>query len=74
MIWEADLPEIIKLLDGYGIDRFTISSTFSGLVPLLYDLEEQGFKVAGTTNIESYTKNLVTDEPETIPALIMKKS
>lgn len=71
MIWEVDLPEIIKLLDEYGIDRFTISSTFSGLVPLLYDLDEQGFRVAGTTQIESYSKNPVTDEPESIPALIM---
>ena len=60
----------MELLEGLGYD-YDFYTNGSGLVPLLFDLDEQGFRVAGTTQIESYSKNPVTDVPESIPALIM---
>lgn len=31
-IWEKEIPEIVKQLKQYGIEEFTVSSTYSGLL------------------------------------------
>ena len=48
-----DIEEIVKTLKENGINEFTISSEFSGLIQTLADFESHGCKVCGLTNVIS---------------------
>ena len=46
-IWDNDIPEITRALKENGISEFTISSTFSSLIPTFAEFEKHGFRMAG---------------------------
>ena len=46
VIWDYDIPEIIKALKENGISEFTISSTFSSLIETLAAFDKEGIKMA----------------------------
>ena len=41
VIWDYDIPEIVKTLKENGISEFTISSTFSSLIETLAHLKRK---------------------------------
>lgn len=41
VIWDYDIPEIVKALKENGISKFTISSTFSSLIETLAAFEKK---------------------------------
>lgn len=48
VIWDYDIPEIVKALKENGISKFTISSTFSSLIETLAAFEKS--KNSGNQN------------------------
>ena len=71
-IWDADIPEITKTLKENGITEFTISSTFSSLIPTLAEFEKHGFRMAGLTEVKANYMDWQTQERAAIPAIRME--
>ena len=70
-IWDADIPEITRTLKENGITEFTISSTFSSLIPTLAEFEKHGFQMAGLTEVKANYTDFQTQERAVIPAIRM---
>ncbi len=71
VIWDYDIPEIIKFLKENGISEFTISSTFSSLIETLVAFDKEGIKMAGLTEVNATYTDWKTGERARIPAIRM---
>lgn len=71
VIWDKDIPEIIKTLKENDICEFTISSTFSSLIETLAAFEKEGVKMAGLTEVNANYTDWKTGEQARIPAIRM---
>ena len=71
-IWDRDIEETARTLEGNGISEFTISSTFSGLIPTLAEFAKHGFQMAGLTEARANYTDWQTGRPAAIPAIRMK--
>lgn len=70
-IWDQDIAEIVKFCYENKIDRFTISSTFSGLTETLWELRKLGCEIAGMREVKATYTNL--DGTQALkPAIIVK--
>ena len=72
VIWDYDIKEIVKTLKENGISVFTISSTFSSLIPTLAEFAKHGFKMAGLTEVKAKYTDWQTGKPAVIPAIRME--
>ena len=72
VIWDYDIEEIVKTLKENGISKFTISSTFSSLIPTLAEFEKHGFRMAGLTEVKANYTDWQTQERAAIPAIRME--
>lgn len=70
-IWDSDIEEITETLKGNGISEFTISSTFSSLIPILAEFAKHGFQMAGLTEVKANYTDWQTQERAVIPAIRM---
>jgi len=71
-IWDSDIEEITKTLKENGITGFTISSTFSSLIPTLAEFAKHGFQMAGLTEVKANYTDFQTQERAVIPAIRME--
>lgn len=71
-IWDSDIEEITKTLKENGISEFTISSTFSSLIPTLAEFAKHGFQMAGLTEVRANYTDFQTQERAVIPAIRME--
>ena len=71
VIWDYDIEEIIKGCKNYGITEFTISSTFSSLIPTLAEFEKRDCHMAGLTEVNARCTDYRTGEKQIIPAIRM---
>lgn len=71
-IWDSDIEEITKTLKENGISEFTISSTFSSLIPTLEEFAKHGFQMAGLTEVKANYTDFQTQERAVIPAIRME--
>lgn len=71
-IWDSDIEEIAKTLKENGISEFTISSTFSSLIPTLAEFAKHGFQMAGLTEVKANYTDFQTQERAVIPAIRME--
>ena len=71
-IWDYDIPEIVKTLKENNISEFTISSTFSSLIPALAEFAKHGFQMAGLTEVRAKYTDWQTGERVLIPAIRMQ--
>lgn len=65
VIWDEDIAPIAETFRENGITEFTISSTFSGLIPTLAAFEKRGFQMAGITEVT--TPPTPTGRPTSAP-------
>lgn len=72
VIWDYDIEEITKTLKENGITGFTISSTFSSLIPTLAEFAKHGFQMAGLTEVKAKYTDWRTGKPAVIPAIRME--
>lgn len=72
VIWDYDIPEIAKTLKENGISGFTISSTFSSLIPTLAEFEKHGFQMEGLTEVRAKYTDWQTGKRVMIPAIRMQ--
>ena len=72
VIWDYDIPEIIKALKENGISEFTISSTFSSLIETLAAFEKEGICMNGLTTVNARHTDWKTGEHARIPAIKME--
>ena len=70
-IWDTDIEEITRTLKENGISEFTISSTFSSLIPTLAEFAKHGFQMAGLTEVNANYTDLQTNKRAVIPAIRM---
>ena len=71
VIWDADIPEIIKVFRENGITEFTISSTFSSLISTLAKFGELGCELGGLAEVTAPCTDFRTGKPARVPAIRM---
>ena len=71
-IWDSEVGEITETLKENGITEFTISSTFSSLIPTLAEFAKHGFQMAGLTEVKANYTDFQTQERAVIPAIRME--
>ena len=71
IIWDYDIPEIVKALKENGISEFTISSTFSSLIETLAAFEKEGIRMAGLTEVNATYSDWKIGKKARIPAIRM---
>jgi hypothetical protein len=74
VIWDYDIDAIIENCRRFGIEEFTISSNFSGLITTIAELEKRGLHLDGLVEINSRYNDWKAEERDTkerIPALKM---
>ena len=71
VIWDEDVDPIAETFRENDITEFTISSTFSGLIPTLAAFERHGFKMAGITEVNATYTDWQTGKRARIPAIRM---
>ena len=71
VIWDEDIEDIAKCMNDNGITEFTISSTFSGLIPTLAAFDKLGFAMAGITEVNANYTDCRTHQRAKIPAIRM---
>ena len=71
VIWDSEVGEITETLKENGITEFTISSTFSSLIPTLAEFAKHGFQMAGLTEVKANYTDFQTQERAVIPAIRM---
>ena len=70
-IREYTVSAICRTLKEVGVTEFTISSTFSSLIPILAIFEEKGWKMNGIVTVNAAYKDYVTHDWEKLPAIKM---
>ena len=53
VIWDYDIDEILENCKRFGIESFTISSTFSSLIVTIAEFQKRGCKLEGLIEINS---------------------
>lgn len=71
VIWDYDVKEIADFLKANEIHEFTISSTFSSLIPILAAFEKEGFDMAGLTQVNARYTDFETGKRAVVPAIRM---
>ena len=71
VIWDSEVGEIAETLKENGITEFTISSTFSSLIPTLAEFAKHGFQMAGLTEVKANYTDFQTQERAVISAIRM---
>jgi hypothetical protein len=69
VIWDEDIDAIAECMMENGIIEFTISSTFSSLIPT----HKHGFKMAGITEVNANYTDWQTNKRARIPAIRMTR-
>ena len=69
VIWDYDVKEIADFLKANEIHEFTISSTFSSLIPILAAFEKEGFAMVGLTEVNARYTDWQTGKKATLPAI-----
>ena len=73
VIWDGEVETIADTFKHNDIDAFTISSTFSGLIPILAAFEQNGYRMAGITEVNASYTDFVTGKLARIPAIRMER-
>lgn len=71
VIWDEDIEAIADCMKENGITEFTISSTFSSLIPTLAAFEKHGFKMDSITEVNANYTDWQTNQRARIPAIRM---
>lgn len=74
VIWDEDVEPIAETFKREGIEEFTISSTFSGLIATLAAFDKNGFKVVGITEVNATYTDWLTNERARVPAIRLIRS
>ena len=74
VIWDYDIEEIVRTFKENGISEFTISSTFSSLIPTLAEFAKHGFQTDGLTEVNARYTDWRTGERAKVPAIRMKRT
>ena len=64
VIWDEDIEAIAACMKENDIAEFTISSTFSSLIPTLAAFEKHGFKIDGITEVNANYTDWQTNQSQ----------
>lgn len=65
-----EIPAMVESFRKYGVDRFTMSSTWSSAVNAGWAFVQNGCQVQGMTEINGTTKKFMSDGYEKTPAYV----
>lgn len=71
VIWDYDIAPMVEAMRAYGVTEFTISSTFSSLIPTLAEFEKLGCIMLGMTTVNARYTDFTTGKRAVIPAITM---
>ena len=71
VIWDNDIPEIVRTCRENNIREFTISTTMSSLIKTLAEFEKLGCKMVGLTQVNATYTDWRTGKNAVIPAIKM---
>lgn len=64
--------DIIGWFREYGIEKFTMSSTWSSAVEVAWDFVNAGAKLVGMTEINSRIQEFMSEEYQVVPAFVFE--
>ena len=67
-IWEKEIPQLVTDLKAYGIEEFTLSSTWSGTVKVAWGFQKNGCILEGMEEISGTSRDFKTGDYEKVPA------
>ena len=73
VIWDEDIDPIAETFRENDITEFTISSTFSGLIPTLAAFQKHGFKMTGIVEVNATYTDWQTGKRVKVPAVRMMR-
>ena len=73
-IMDHDLPDLTAELDALGIQTFTISCDQTGMARTLQELSNQGWTLAGITNVKERFADITTGERKERPAFKLDRN
>lgn len=71
VIWDDDIPEIVRTCRENGIREFTISTTMSSIIKTFAEFEKLGCKMFGIMQVKTRFDNFLTGKKDIIPAIKM---
>lgn len=77
-IWESQLPTMLEAFRKFGIEQFTVSSTYSSMNETIWTLLQNGCELAGMVLVKSNTmetifeKDNIHEERKDVPAFLIK--
>ncbi len=71
VIWDEDIEAILEDCRRFGFERFTVSSTFSGLTETIAKFTELGCRLEGMTKVKTRFTDWRTKEKEIRPAFLL---
>ena len=72
VIWDNEVPSIIKTLRDNGIEKFTFSSTWSSAVKTAWLFKENGCTLEGLTEVNEGYEDFITGKMKKTPAYLFK--
>ena len=73
VVWEHDIQPIVDTCNKVGINEFTISSNFTGLLKTMHELDKRGFKVVGIKEVNATYMDYSRNKRAIIPAVHIRK-
>ena len=73
VIWDNDIEGIVETLNKNGINEFSISSNFSGLITTLAEFDKYGFTMANIIEAKETYYDFATNERAIVKAIRMIK-
>lgn len=71
VIWDREIPEIVRVCRENGIKEFTISNTMSSLIGTLAEFEKFDCKIVGLTQVNAKYTDFLTGKRAVVPAIKM---
>lgn len=64
------VAEVMEILQNFGIQSFTFSSTWSSAISAVWEISKHGYKLDGMVQINGKYPKILTHEFEKIPAFV----
>ena len=71
VIWEKDIPDILRACRRFEIGRFTISCGMSSMAETIWEFEKHGCRLIGMTQVNTRFDDWKTGARERKPAFLL---
>lgn len=67
-LYDDQIPELLRLLEKAGVTEFTVSSTYSNMTSIFWEIQQHGWHATGLRKVNTIYVNRITGEHGEVPA------